>query len=364
MKKLIAIVGLMAVLVSCKEDEAAPEFALEGLVRNVTDRGVRDAEVRIYREGENDPIEEFDTDDGEFEINLPAGDYEIEVEADGYNSFSDEFSVEDDGDEIEITLEGDANVNGRIINSQTGSGLSGATVAFSFDVNTDDSEDADLVITTDAGGYFTITGAPVGDFVQIVESEGFFTRIVEDVEFTDGENALENQTLVDQPEAGSVRVILTWGASPNDLDSHLTGPLAAGGRFHMHFAAKSPANSGVSLDVDDTYSYGPETTTLTTLRAGSYRYSVHNYSNQSATGATGIGASPARVEVYTSTGLVSSFTAPSTGTGNTWRVFDLVVSGTTAQVSSINQYVTVTSYSDNTNFRAGVKKAKFDMIDF
>jgi hypothetical protein len=364
MKKLIAIIGLMAVLVSCKEDEAAPEFALDGIVLNVTERGVKNAEVKIYPEGENDPIQEVDTDDdGEFSVNLPAGDYEIEIEADGYNVFSDDFSI-DEEDEVEFTLEGDAIVSGQIINSQTGYGLGEATVSFSFDPNAESSEESDLVVTTDGSGYFAIEGAPVGDFIQIIESDGFFTRIVENVEFTEGTNEVADQTLVDQPEPGSVRIILTWGSSPSDLDSHLTGPLAAGGRFHMHFAAQEPTNSSVSLDVDDTYSYGPETTTITTLRTGSYRYSVHNYSNQGATGASGIASSPAVVEIYNSEGMVNSFTAPAAGTGNTWRVFDLVVNGSTATVSPINSYVTVSSYSDNTNFRSGEKRAKFDMIDF
>ncbi|MEQ1693899.1 MAG: M23 family metallopeptidase, partial [Gemmatimonas sp.] len=32
------------------------------------------------------------------------------------------------------------------------------------------------------------------------------------------------------------RAVLTWGGAPNDLDSHLTGPTAAGGRFWINYA--------------------------------------------------------------------------------------------------------------------------------
>lgn len=364
MKRIIAISCLAVIVLSCSKDDEAPAFALDGLVENVTGRGVRDAEIRIYREGENDPIQTIDTEDGEFTINLAAGDYEIEVEAEGYNEYSDEFTIEDDGDEIEVTLEGDALVSGRIIDSQTGYGAENATVAFSFDGDVDNSDDADLVVTTDANGNYTIDGAPIGIFVQIVESEGYFTRITEDVEFDEGQNTLQNQTLVEQPAPGSVRVILTWGTAPNDLDSHLTGPLAAGGRFHMNFANQEPTNSSVSLDVDDTYQLGPETTTISSVRAGMYRYSVHNYSTQSTAGAAGIASSPAVVEVYDANGLINRFVAPAAGTGNTWRVFEMNVSGTTASITGINSYVTVSSYSDNTNFREDGKNVKFNNNDF
>ena len=132
----------------------------------------------------------------------------------------------------------------------------------------------------------------------------------------------------------------------------------------MHFANQEPANSSVSLDVDDTYQYGPETTTISTVRAGMYRYSVHNYSTQSSAGAAGIASSPAKVEVYDSNGLVNTFIAPAAGTGNTWRVFEMNVAGTTASITGINSYVTVTSYSDNTNFRGDGKNTKFNTNDF
>jgi hypothetical protein len=364
MKKIIAISCLAVVLLSCAKDDDAPAFALDGLVQNVTERGVRDAEIRIYREGENDPIETFDTEDGEFTVNLAAGDYEIEVEADGYNTYSDDFTIEDDGDEIEVTLEGDAFVSGRVINSQTGTGLLNATVAFSFDGDVDNSDDADLVVTTDANGNFTIDGAPVGEFIQIIESEGYFTRLVEGVEFNDGTNTLANQTLVDQPEQGSIRVILTWGSSPSDLDTHLSGPTSTGTRFHMYYSARTPASSNVSLDVDDVSGFGPETTTITTLRAGNYRYSVHNFSNSTSTGAAGIASSPAVVEIYDFTGLKNRFVAPTAGTGNTWRVFEINVAGTSASVTPINTYVTASSSSDVATFRQDGKNTTYNINDF
>ena len=51
------------------------------------------------------------------------------------------------------------------------------------------------------------------------------------------------------------RVILTWGSSPSDLDSHLEGP-----GYHVFYSNKTGKNA--ELDVDDTTSYGPETVTF------------------------------------------------------------------------------------------------------
>jgi hypothetical protein len=363
MRKIIAIGCMAAILLSCSEDES-PQFSIDGEVLNVTERGVRNAEIKIFREGDDDPIQTIDSDDdGSFSFTLAAGDYEIEVEADGYNTFSDDFSIDED-DDIEIVLEGDAIVTGTIIDSQTGDGMLNATVAFASDEDAEGSEDADLVVTTDQFGQFTIEGAPVGEFTQIVEADGYFTRIVGNVEFEEGDNEVANQTVVEQPEEGSIRVILTWGVTPYDLDSHLTGPTATGTRFHMYYSAKNPTGGNVSLDVDDTYSEGPETTTISLLRAGMYRYSVHNFSTQSTAGAQGIAASPAVVEVYDFDGLVNRFVAPTAGLGDTWRVFEINVSGTNAQINAVNTYVDASSSSDVTVFRTDGKNQKFDIKDF
>ncbi|MDR3347702.1 MAG: hypothetical protein LBN32_03715, partial [Helicobacteraceae bacterium] len=70
-----------------------------------------------------------------------------------------------------------------------------------------------------------------------------------------------------------LRVVLTWGAKPIDLDSHLVF-----GDNHVYFEKKGRRNAKAYLDVDDSDSFGPETITIQKIEPQSYVYAVHNFS--------------------------------------------------------------------------------------
>ena len=68
-------------------------------------------------------------------------------------------------------------------------------------------------------------------------------------------------------DADNLRIVLTWGEYPWDLDSHLYGKdkLTDSDVFHTCYWAKNYYQGSTAiakLDVDDTTSYGPETTTI------------------------------------------------------------------------------------------------------
>jgi hypothetical protein len=118
-------------------------------------------------------------------------------------------------------------------------------------------------------------------------------------------------------------VMLTWGATPSDLDSHLTGP----GGIHVYFSSMGSKTTApfAELDTDDTTGFGPEITTITKLDAGTYRFSVHNYSGQAA---GPIQASGAVVNlVVARTGVIRRYEVPTSNptNGNLWVVFELAV---------------------------------------
>ena len=137
------------------------------------------------------------------------------------------------------------------------------------------------------------------------------------------------------------QAVLVWGPEPSDLDSHMTGPSATG-RFHTYFGARGSETSEpyCALDTDDTSGFGPEVITLHRPMSGVYRYSVHNYSGQSA---HPIEASGARVVlVVPRLGQILELTPPASNprNGNVWRVFELQAEGSrVVGVSSINDYV-------------------------
>lgn len=118
-----------------------------------------------------------------------------------------------------------------------------------------------------------------------------------------------------------MRVVLTWGKNPADLDSHLMFP---GG--HIYFLNKEGEDA--NLDVDDTNSYGPETVTITKKHFGdTYTYAVQDYTNKGNPSRAGLSTSNAKVFVYVGSSLVRSYSVPVGQGGNIWTVFKLNPNG-------------------------------------
>jgi putative cell wall-binding protein len=160
-----------------------------------------------------------------------------------------------------------------------------------------------------------------------------------------------NAVLVPLTAPDSLRVVLTWGYDPRDLDSHLTGPAPDGGRFHVYFGDREYFHDGLlyaDLDVDDTTSYGPETTTIRRRVGGTYRFSVHDYSNKSYSYSTALANSGAIVRVYSAAGLAGTFRVPNRP-GTLWTVFEW--SG-----SSLNR-IDAMSYESSASEVSGVRHA-------
>jgi len=126
---------------------------------------------------------------------------------------------------------------------------------------------------------------------------------------------------------GDITIVLTWGAQPTDLDSHLSGPSGAT-RFHLYYASTNPVPYA-SLDVDDTTSSGPETVTVSRdpstglFVAGDYRYWVHTFSATPE-----FNVSSAVVTAFQCNVQLAQF-AVNNATGNPaldiWRVFNFTL---------------------------------------
>lgn len=349
MKKILFVLMSFVILFAgCSKDEESNTYSLTGQVKNVTDRLVKSGTVNLMADAAVAYTTTIKTDGTYTFEGVKSGSYTLKVVAPGYDNFEEAVTVSANATKNAVIM-GGSTIKGSIINSQTGQGLANAQLAFTFagtksgDAMAVDTTlaGADFVITTDASGYYELEGMAVGVFVVVIRSENFTTRVITNVVITVGIFEMPAVTIVENVAVGSIRVVLTWGLNPYDLDSHLTGPGSDGNRFHMYYSNQSPAGSDVNLDVDDQYSYGPETTTIEQFHNGMYRYSVFNYSEQGYDGGAEIFSSPTRVEIYDYTGLVKSYTAPAftAGTGNTWRVFELNISGSTYSITDINTYL-------------------------
>jgi hypothetical protein len=196
-------------------------------------------------------------------------------------------------------------VEGYVINATTGSGLSDVAIGI---------EDANSYsATSNSLGFFSIE-APTGSQVITFHLSGYdFDPITVTVVEGDTTTVGKGRILA-SPElsSGSYRFVLSWGAQPDDLDSHMLTP----GGEEIYFSAK--IGTGLALDVDDMDAYGPETITITTQQTGTYGYFVHNYS-----GSPDITTSGAMVKVYNSSGLMRSISIPTSGSGMYWKVASL-----------------------------------------
>nr|WP_218573299.1 tetratricopeptide repeat protein [Pseudomonas sp. L-22-4S-12] len=118
-----------------------------------------------------------------------------------------------------------------------------------------------------------------------------------------------------------MRVVLSWGQAPADLDSHIAYP-----GNHVFFGEK--LGEQANLDVDDTNSYGPETITLQKKRFGeTYVYAVHDFINSTTPSANALSASQAKVFVYVGQSLVRTYYVPQGQRGNLWTVFRITGNG-------------------------------------
>lgn len=150
------------------------------------------------------------------------------------------------------------------------------------------------VFTNDNGEYFAqlAPGVYLGEMIKA----GFITTYVSGTSLSDGVSSGWDATAIRIPNAGEIRIVLTWGENPRDEDSHLLGPKVDGGYFHTWYGDKKYSVGNdvyADLDHDDVTSYGPETTTIRQRTDGYYQFYVHHYS-----GISTLRQSGAKVEVY------------------------------------------------------------------
>ncbi len=127
-----------------------------------------------------------------------------------------------------------------------------------------------------------------------------------------------------------MRIVLNWGQSPEDLDSHLLFP-----DNHVYFLERNRADA--MLDVDDTTSYGPETITIERKHDGErYVYAVHNYSDGGNPDSDRLSKSAAKVFVYVGQTLVRTYYVPTNTKGNLWTVFAVTEVGEFQDINSIS----------------------------
>lgn len=283
---------------------------------------------------------------GEYTVTLPATTVTVSVSASGYvttlllATVVANTTTQADNVLFAQNIAGTGTISGRITNAFTGAGLAGATVQLRAGANI--TTGAIIATgTTSSSGDFTVN-AISGTYTAAISLTGFVTTYFVTVSVGGRTISNQNYTVTPVLSGSDMRIVLTWGASPSDLDSHLTGPISgSSSRFHVYFANKSATR--VNLDVDDTESYGPETVTIGEFLPGIYRYSVHDFSNLRSFDSTALSNSGAQVKVFQGSSLVTTFNVPTGQVGTLWTVFEM--DGATRTITPKNTFSNQSSTS-------------------
>lgn len=234
-----------------------------------------------------------------------------------YQGCQIEIACDEDGDilnaaawnQIElpaISGEKEGSIQGRIINAVTGEGEEGVSVHL---ISSETGEE--ITVETDRYGMYEADAEP-GNYTMIILKEGFIQEEREIVIEKEGATVEDESPISPELGEGEIRIVLTWGAAPHDLDAYLTD---LDGRDRIYFGNKKMEEGGelkAELDVDETDGYGPETITI--YKSGNYQYYVHDFRHEGL-----MGGSEATVKIYMPGESPVEIRVPQ-GQGDLWNV--------------------------------------------
>ena len=241
----------------------------------------------------------------------------------GIDVVADETTILELVNLIDSDHAGEGDAGGRIKDAFSGDGVSSASITLRAGMNATSGSTVDTATTDEYYGDYEFTGVDAGVYTAQVSASGYITGYFTVVVIGDIMIDEQNYSVTKTLEAGQVRVVLTWGSTPSDLDSHMTGPVEGETQlFHVYYGAQGVDDDVpyCELDWDDVSSYGPETITVYQEVTGEYQYYVHDFSSYSGSSSMVLASSGAQVNVYDSTGLAATFNVPNSA-GTAWYVF-------------------------------------------
>ncbi len=318
---------------------------LAGKICKASDRTTPITEARVEIVAEDSCMYLHPDSNGNYSQPLVAGEYPVTVTADGYIDFHAYATIKKDLTTYMETFlmvqgeEGDiGSAIGKITNAMTGNGVGGVKLDVRSGWNNTDKGDILTTVTTNASGDYIVT-LPIGNYTLIASKDGFVSNTVNIVVQKDV-STLKNGSITPIISGNRFRVVLTWGADPSDLDSHVEGKLSNGNPFHVYFSHKSQYDGSIevcNLDVDDTTSYGPETITLNTTTDNPYYYYIYHWSGYGS-----LATSNAQINLYQGENLVATFNVPTDqGDSRYWNVFaikngELIINNTITTIPNLS----------------------------
>ena len=241
-------------------------------------------------------------------------------------------------------------VSGTITDAVSGNAVSDVSLSVRSGLNVTSGSTTGITATSANNGTYTLSSMSTGGYTVQTSKTGYISSYF-NVNVC-GNLTSQDASISQNLSSGTMRIVLHWDNLANNvvsvLDSNLTGPDNASGRFHIYWNASlyygvgswgavdnyyyctdnytstgcttEEASDNVSLDKDD-YNGPPgtETITISKVRSGTYRYSVQDYSNRALTSPDNLSKSGTTVTVYFND-TVTTYNVPNNN-GSLWTVF-------------------------------------------
>ncbi len=287
---------------------------------------------------------------GNYSVALPDGVYCVEITKDGYIPFDQYVTVTESNETYLMTallVSGDSSkrggFSGTITDAVTGNPVKNVKLTIRKGWDNPDQGNIIETLETDENGVFIyktkkfagiIFGLESGNYTATTEKDGYASKSFNIVVVPGIVKGGQDATISPEMQ-GNYRVVLRWGPSPSDLDSHMTAYTDSGSYEHVYYSNKWGYTA--NLDIDDTSSYGPETITVTDFEdlKNGFTYSVHDYSNKYNTNSKTLSSSGAVVELYNGNILLKRYYVPANKVGTVWRVFSIDKDG---NITDLNQF--------------------------
>lgn len=211
----------------------------------------------------------------------------------------------------------EGSLSGTVIDAVTGDPVPAATVEIFS--NIDNTQPCPAAVTGSDGRY-SFADLASGNYRLVATKNGYDTD-EKYVSLSEGGQEVVNFVLSTLLAEDSYRIVLEWVENPRDLDAHLWTPGINGSSYHIYYSYKGSETQVpfVSLDLDDTTGWGPETITISRTYPGNYTYAVGKFAGSGSLAMD----SQAVVKLYGESGLLATWTVPESGSGNWWTVFTL-----------------------------------------
>lgn len=312
--------------------------SIEGSVLDSNSKApVKNASVEAYS-GTVKVEKTFTKEDGAYSFNdLDEGIYKIVVTATGYQKYesssmgvsANQITYAESFLMVSRAEAGDGELSGRFIHSMTGGNIENVT--YELRKGWDNVIGETVKEGVSADGTYTLT-VPAGNYTLNASNEDFVSahiNVVVQANACSERDVTMSPTNISAGDEGLLQIVLTWGETPRDLDSHLLGPADENGDdyFHVYYRDKNAYSEDgdviANLDLDDTSSYGPETTTIYKGFTGrKYSFYVYDYTNGEDDASTELSASSAKVTVYRGGKQIYQANVPVNREGYLWHVFD------------------------------------------